>query len=202
MVGYNRRFAPLVVEAKRHLDPIREPKAVVITVNAGMLPSDHWHHDRREGGGRLLAEGCHFIDLLRHVVGHPPERVEAVQMGAAGGRLNDDQIAVTIRFQDGSLGTLHYLGNGPASFPKERIEVFVAGRALQIDNFRVLRAYGWPGVRTIRHWRQDKGHGAEMKAFVRAVEAGGPSPIRYEELIEGMRLCFQAQETAAERGSP
>ena len=154
------------------------------------------------GEGRFVAESQQVIDLLRHIVGHPSERLEAVQMGASGGMRNDDRISITIRFQDGSLGTLHYFGNGPATFPKERIEVFVAGRALQIDNFRVLRAYGWPGMRTIRYWRQDKGHEAEMKAFVRAVQTGGPAPIRYEELAEGMRLCFRARAAASERGSP
>lgn len=201
MVGYNRRFAPLVVEAKKRLDPIREPKAIVITVNAGVLPADHWHLDPREGGGRLLAEGCHFVDLLRFLVGHPAERLEAVQMGGLSQDVSSDTMSLTIRFQDGSLGTLHYLGNGPASFPKERIEAFVAGRALRIDNFRVLRGFGWPGLRTIRCWRQDKGHQAAMARFINAVEGTEAAPIPYGELVEGMELCLHAREIASRRAA-
>jgi predicted dehydrogenase len=197
MVGYNRRFAPLVTEVKRLLERVSAPKAIILTINAGVLPADHWHHDPRQGGGRLLAEGCHFVDLLMFLAGSCLERVEAIQTTPTDGdRERPDAITVTLRFANGTVGTMHYLGNGPASFPKERIEVFAAGRALQIDNFRRLRGYQWPGLRGGRQWRQDKGHSAELKAFVTALADGKPSPIAFDDIVTGMKICFEAAARA------
>jgi len=197
MVGYNRRFAPLVTEAKRHLDRVSVPKAIILTINAGLLPADHWHHDPKQGGGRLLAEGCHFIDLLMFLADSTVERVEAIQTAPAecGGE-RPDAMTVTLRFFSGTVGTMHYLANGPASFPKERIEVFAGGRALQIDNFRRLRGYQWPGMHGGRRWKQDKGHAAELQAFVTALAEGRPAPIAFDDIVSGMRICFEAGKRA------
>lgn len=191
MVGFNRRFAPQVVKVKQLLAGMPGPKALVMTVNAGAIPAGHWTQDPAVGGGRLVGEGCHFIDLLRHLAGVPIESFHAIRMDAA----TPDTAIVTLRFADGSLGTLHYLANGSKAFPKERLEVFAGGRVLQLDNFRRLVGYGWPGFRSMNLWRQDKGQTACAAAFVQAVARGAPSPIPLEELIEVGRYSIQIEET-------
>ncbi len=191
MVGFNRRFAPHVQKISQLLDGVREPKSFVMTVNAGVIPADHWTQDRAVGGGRIIGEGCHFIDLLRFLAGVPVVSVQAVMMGpAAGVPIRDDKVTFTMSFEDGSFGTVHYLANGHKGFPKERLEVFCAGRILQLDNFRRLKAYGWPGFSKMNLWRQDKGNAACVAAFVDAVRAGKPSPIPFDQLIEVTRLGF------------
>ena len=189
MVGFNRRFAPHVQRLKALVDSVREPKVFVMTVNAGALPRAHWTQDPQVGGGRIIGEGCHFIDLLRFLAGAPIEAADAVSIGLAPGvAVTEDKATITLRFADGSMGTIHYLANGHKSFPKERLEVFAGGAILQLDNFRTLRGYGWPGFTKMALWRQDKGHRACAAGFVRAVETGGAAPIPYAELMEVSRV--------------
>jgi predicted dehydrogenase len=144
MVGFNRRFAPQVVKMKALLETVAEPKSFVMTVNAGEIPADHWTQDPEVGGGRIIGEACHFIDLLRHLAGAPIVRHHAVALGRHPGlAVTEDKAMITLEFADGSVGTIHYLANGHKAFPKERLEVFCAGRVLQLDNFRSLRGWGW-----------------------------------------------------------
>jgi predicted dehydrogenase/threonine dehydrogenase-like Zn-dependent dehydrogenase len=195
MVGFNRRFAPQVRKMKQLLDTVREPKAFVMLMNAGAIPADHWTQDAAVGGGRIIGEACHYIDLMRHLAGAPIVSVDARRMGDNGATaLTEDKASITLGFADGSFGTIHYLANGAASFPKERIEVFAAGRTLQLDNFLKLRAYGWPGFSKSTLMRQDKGQTACAAAFIRAVETGGPAPIPAEELFEVARVTIEAAE--------
>jgi len=193
MVGFNRRFAPMVGKLKRLLSGVAETKSLVMTVNAGELPREHWIHDPAMGG-RIIGEGCHFVDLLRFLVGQPIVDVGAVRMGSNSGAAGDGNVSFTLRFADGSIGAVHYLANGHPSFPKERLEVFCGGRILQLDNFRRLRGYGWPGFRSMKRWRQDKGNVAGMTAFVRAVREGDVSPIPFAELTEVTRVTFDIAE--------
>jgi predicted dehydrogenase len=191
MVGFNRRFAPHVKRIKGLLDGVREPKAIVVTINAGAIPPDHWTQDRNVGGGRIIGEGCHFIDLLRFLVGAAIVSIHADMMGEAPGiSVRDDKATFTLAFADGSFGTVHYLANGHKSFPKERLEIFCAGRILQLDNFRNLRGYGWPGFRRMGLLRQDKGNIACAAAFVDAIQTGSPAPIPFEELVEVAKASF------------
>jgi predicted dehydrogenase len=185
MVGFNRRFAPHIVKVKELLKGAPEPKALIMTVNAGAVPADHWTLDPERGGGRIAGEGCHFIDLLRFLAG-------SAILSSGVTRLSGDTVAITLAFADGSTGTVHYLANGHKSFPKERLEVFCGGRILQLDNFRKLTGYGWRGFRKMNLWRQDKGHASSVAAFLRAVREGGPSPIPFEELVEVARVTLQA----------
>ena len=195
MVGFNRRFSPLVQKAKSLLETVREPKVFVMTVNAGAIPASHWTQDREVGGGRIVGEACHFIDFLRYLAAAPIRHVQVTGMGRAPGvEIRDDKTSFTLSFKDGSFGTVHYLANGHKSFPKERLEVFTAGRILQLDNFRVLRGYGWPGFRRMKLWRQDKGQRACAAAFVSAVSAGSGAPIPLDELIEVTRVTFDVAE--------
>jgi predicted dehydrogenase/threonine dehydrogenase-like Zn-dependent dehydrogenase len=196
MVGFNRRFAPHVARMRALLAGVRGPKSFVVMVNAGAIPAAHWTQDPRAGGGRIIGECCHFVDLLRFLAGHPivDARVQALAPEAAAHPA--DTVAITLSFADGSWGTINYLANGHASFPKERIEVFCAGRILQLDNFRRLRAYGWPGFHSMKLWRQDKGQRACVREFVDAVRSGAGAPIPLEELLEVARVCVALGEAA------
>ncbi|WP_405229947.1 bi-domain-containing oxidoreductase [Lentisalinibacter sediminis] len=197
MVGFNRRFAPHVVKMKALLDTIDEPKSVIITVNAGEIPPDHWTQDLAVGGGRIIGEACHFIDLARHLVGFPISELHAVSLGRHPTiKVRDDKVSLALEFEDGSIATIHYLANGHKSFPKERVEVFAAGRVLQLDNFLKLRGWGWPNFSQMRLWRQDKGQLACAKEFFQAVTDSCKSPISKEEIIEVSRAAIKAAEAA------
>jgi len=191
MVGFNRRFAPHVVRIKALLETVHEPKSFVITVNAGAVPPEHWTRDPDSGGGRIIGEACHFIDLLRFLAG-----TTIIEHKVAAARTSDTSATISLRFSDGSLGTIHYFSTGHRSFPKERLEIFCSGRVLQLDNFRTLRGFGWPGFKSMKLWRQDKGQTACVEAFVTAVRKGKASPIPLPELIEVARVTL-AVSTAA-----
>lgn len=194
MVGFNRRFAPHVVKARELLSGVREPKSFVMTVNAGAIPEIHWTQDPSVGGGRIVGEGCHFVDLLRFLAGSPVTAVKVAKLETASGPQCADNVTFTLSFADGSFGTVHYLSSGHKSFPKERLEIFCAGRILQLDNFRSLRGYGWPGFAKTALWRQDKGQVACASAFVEAIRKGQPSPIPFAELVETARVTFEIAE--------
>ncbi len=194
MVGFNRRFAPLALRLQAFLAGRQEPLYAHYRVNAGYLPAAHWLHDPEQGGGRLIGEGCHFVDFLSFLVGQPPVAVSALALPDAG-RYREDNLALTFSFADGSVGTLSYLANGDKAFPKERLEVFCAGRAAALDDFRSLEMAQdgrRQGLRT--RLRQDKGHRGEWEAFQAAILSGGPPPIPYAHLLGVARATFAALE--------
>jgi predicted dehydrogenase len=166
---------------------VKIPKTFVVTINAGNIPAEHWTQDPMTGGGRIIGEACHFIDLLRDLAGSPIVSFKAAAMDTP----THDTVSIMLTFADGSLGTILYLANGSKSVPKERIEVFAAGGILQLDNFRVLRTYGWKGASTMRLWRQDKGQVACVQAFMDAVRSGVPAPIPRDQLIEVARITIE-----------
>jgi predicted dehydrogenase len=178
---------------KALLRTVREPKSFIMTMNAGAIPASHWTQDNAVGGGRIIGEACHYIDLVRFLAGSPIISIQACRMGGAFGGVTEDKASITLGFEDGSFGTILYLANGAASFPKERVEVFAAGRVLALDNFRKLKGYGWPGFRKLNLWRQDKGQKACAEAFLRAVEVGVPA-IPPEEIFEVARVTIEAAE--------
>jgi predicted dehydrogenase len=192
MVGFNRRFAPQVQKIKALLTGVSGPKSFVMTVNAGSLPASHWTQDRAVGGGRIVGEACHFIDLLRFLAGSPIVSQARLAMEST----TADTVSLQLGFGDGSIGTVHYFANGPKSFPKERLDVFAQGRVLQLENFRVLRGFGWPGFKTLRLWRQDKGQVACVEAFLRVVRDGGAAPIPFNEILEVSRVTIQLAASA------
>jgi len=189
MVGFNRRFAPLIQRMKSLLAQAPGPKAFIMTVNAGAISAAHWTQDPKTGGGRLLGEGCHFIDLLRYLAGVPIATYAVVALDGP----TRDSATVTLTFTDGSTGTLHYLANGGKAFPKERLEVFAAGGVLQLDNFRRLTGFNWRGFNKMNLWRQDKGQRACAGAFVNALRCAGPAPIPLAEIIEVSRVSIEIQ---------
>lgn len=195
MVGFNRRFSPQIQKMKELLSSVSEPKSFVMTVNAGAIPTDHWAQDCQVGGGRIIGEACHFIDLMRFLAGSKIVSIQARRMGLADGvETVEDKATIMLGFADGSFGSIHYFANGANDFPKERVEVFTAGRTIQLDNFRKLRAFGWTGFRKMNLWQQDKGQNACVKAFLHAVSEGLPPPISAEEIFEVAKVSVEASE--------
>lgn len=187
MVGFNRRFAPQVAKVKDLLRGVAGPKSMVMTVNAGAIPAAHWTQDLEVGGGRILGEACHFIDLLRFLVGSPIAGWSRSTMAAG----TEDTVSISLNFADGSIGAIHYFANGAKAFPKERLEVFAGGRVLQLDNYRRLSGFGWPGFKKMNLWRQDKGQRACAAAFVEAVRNESPAPILLDEILEVSRATIE-----------
>ena len=181
MVGFNRRFSPHSVKIKSWLESNAGAKSIILTVNAGAIPADHWTQDLEVGGGRIIGEACHFIDLARFFIGCSITSHHAVPMCGAAGRLGDS-LSIQLGFADGSIATIHYLANGSKDFPKERIEIFSAGKVLTCDNFRKSIVIG--GKEKFKTSSQDKGHKSELKAFVDAIRSGSEWPISADELIE------------------
>jgi len=193
MVGFNRRFAPQIRMIKSLLAAVHEPKSFLMTMNAGAIPPNHWTQDPRVGGGRIIGEACHFIDLMRFLADSPIVSVQARCMGPCPGvPITEDKASITLGFEDGSFGTIMYVANGSASFPKERVEVFTAGRVLQLDNFRKLKGYGWPGFRSMNLWKQDKGQNACAAAFLDAIARGQPT-MTLDEVFEVARVAIEAE---------
>jgi predicted dehydrogenase/threonine dehydrogenase-like Zn-dependent dehydrogenase len=202
MVGFNRRFSPLVQTIKRLLATASEPKSFVMVMNAGAIPADHWTQDPLIGGGRIIGEACHYIDLMRYLVDAPIVSVQARSMGHTESfQVTEDKATIVLGFEDGSFGTIHYLANGGSSFPKERIEVFTAGRTLQLDNFLKLKGFNWPGFKKQSLWRQDKGQTQCAKAFLAAVENGTIPAIPANELFEVARTTIEATSMLRAQGS-
>ena len=194
MVGFNRRFAPMAARMKSFVAPVSEPLALHYRINAGYLPPDHWVNDREQGGGRILGEVCHFVDLLMFLAASPIIEVEARSVGNSG-RYSGDNVLVSLRFANGSEGTISYLANGDRAFSKERIEVFGGGSAAVLEDFRRLELVR-DGRKEIVHsrWRQDKGHRGEWAAFVQAV-LQNRSPIPLEELICSTLATLRVDES-------
>ena len=197
MVGFNRRFAPMVARMRNFLAPISEPMALHYRVNAGYLPPDHWVNDREQGGGRILGEVCHFVDLLTFLAASPAVEVEAQAVGNAG-RYSGDNVLASIRFANGSVGTVSYLANGDRSFSKERIEVFGGGAVAVLEDFRSLELARNGSKETVRsRWRQDKGHREEWAAFARFVQGKSEAPIRFEDIVCSTLATLRIHESVA-----
>lgn len=195
LVGFNRRFAPQVVKMKALLDSVDQPKSILITVNAGDIPADHWTQDKAVGGGRVIGEACHFVDLARHLAGHPIVAHRATMIGRHPAvAIRDDKVSLTLEFADGSIATILYLANGHKAFPKERVEVFAAGRVLQLDNFLKLKGWGWSGFTKMNQLKQDKGANAIVASFIRSIREGAVQPIPKEEIIEVSRVTIDLAE--------
>ncbi|WP_232003094.1 bi-domain-containing oxidoreductase [Pseudoalteromonas piscicida] len=195
MVGFNRRFSPQVQRIKQLLAPIKEPKSFIMTMNAGSIPAEHWTQDPTVGGGRIIGEACHFIDLMRYLADSEIVSVQARKMGDTDAvAVTEDKAAIILGFADGSFGTIHYLANGAASFPKERVEVFAAGATLQLDNFIKLKGFGWKSFTKLNLWKQDKGQSACAEAFVESIKQGANAPIPASELFEVAKVTIDVAE--------
>ena len=194
-VGYNRRFAPLAIELKNFFADCAEPLFVHYTVNAGFIPQNHWTQDPNVGGGRILGEGCHFIDFLIWMCGSRPVKVNAFCLPDSG-RYNEDNVSIQLQFENGSVGTVSYLANGDKACPKERAEVFGNGRIGILSDFRTLDTWKDGNHKQERSaLRQDKGHSGSWKAFLDAAHAGKEIAIPYDDIFSGMLTCFGVIES-------
>ncbi|WP_246164733.1 Gfo/Idh/MocA family protein [Litorivicinus lipolyticus] len=179
---------------KALLDAVKEPKSFIMTMNAGAIPADHWTQNNAVGGGRIIGEACHFIDLMRYLADSEIVSIQARRMGEHPGvPVTEDKASITLGFSDGSFGTIFYLANGASSFPKERVEVFASGSVLQLDNFRKLRGFHWKGFKKMNSWKQDKGQRQCASAFLDGIKNGIP-PIPVEEIFEVARVSIEVAE--------
>jgi predicted dehydrogenase len=186
--SFNRRFAPQAKKMRELLDTISSPKFVVITVNAGTVPADHWARDETLGGGRLVGEGCHFLDLARFLIGHP---IVAARWRKSA---EPDCANLQVEFEDRSQATVHYFANGHRQYPKERVEVFTEGRVLHLENWRKLRGYGWKNFSKLNLWKQDKGSTACIQAWLQGLQREGQPAIPFAELMEVSRWALRAAQ--------
>lgn len=195
MVGFNRRFAPQIIKMKALLEPIKQPKSFILTMNAGAIPADTWVQDIELGGGRIIGEACHYVDLMRYLVGFKIVSVQARRMGdAATVEVTEDKASIILGFEDGSFGVINYFSNGGKTFPKERIEVFAGDAVLQLDNFRKLKGFSWNNFKKMNLMKQDKGQDACAAVFIDAIRDGKPSPIPFEEIMESSRVSIKISD--------
>jgi predicted dehydrogenase/threonine dehydrogenase-like Zn-dependent dehydrogenase len=192
-VGFNRRFAPLIQNLRSQIVNRNEALHAHYRVNAGFIPADHWTQDPAIGGGRIIGEACHFIDVLTFLVGAAPVAVTAHAL-PNNGKYSEDNVSMTFTFPDGSLGVVDYLANGDKSMPKERLEVFCEGLVAVLDDYVSLTTVK-DGRKKVESIAQDKGWRAEMSAFAEAIKSGGEAPIPYEQLIGVTKSTFAAVES-------
>ena len=192
-VGFNRRFAPLAQSLCSFFFHRNEPMHVHYRVNAGAIPLNHWTQDPEVGGGRIIGEGCHFVDFITFLVGAAPTSVTARAL-PDGGKYREDNVSMTFTFPDGSIGSMDYLANGDKSFPKERIEVFCGGQIAVLDDFVSLQTVK-DGKKKETKSAQNKGWVDEWKVFAKSIREGGEPPIPYEQLIGVTKSTFAAVES-------
>jgi predicted dehydrogenase/threonine dehydrogenase-like Zn-dependent dehydrogenase len=201
VVGYNRRFAPLVIRLRERLAQVGRPLVLSYRVNAGGVPRQSWLRDDAEGCGRLVGEACHFVDLLSHLAGAAVRRVHAVRPGAAGESSDPETFTALLEFDGGAVGTLVYSADGDPAHPKERLEIVGGGAVAVLDDFRELTVTHRGRRERTRAWGRDKGHAAELAATVDALRNGGPEPVPFGEAVAGMRALFAIRRALA-TGAP
>jgi predicted dehydrogenase/threonine dehydrogenase-like Zn-dependent dehydrogenase len=192
-VGFNRRFSPLAQSLSSFLLNRNEPLHAYYRINAGYIPASHWTQDPAIGGGRIIGEACHFIDLITYLVGTAPTSVHAHAL-PDNGKYSEDNVSMTFNFPDGSIGVVDYLANGDKSVAKERLEVFCDGMVAVLDDYVSLTTIRDGNKNEIR-LAQDKGWKNEMSAFAKAIKEGGEPPIPYEHLIGVTKSTFAAMES-------
>jgi polar amino acid transport system substrate-binding protein len=196
MVGFNRRFSPLARAARDFFEGRRDPLSLVYRINAGRIPREHWAQDEREGGGRIIGEVCHFVDLLQFWTGAPPVRVYAESVAGRNREMVDeDSVMITLRFADGSNATIAYLAEGDKALAKERVEIFGEGRTFILDDFRGATLYRNGREEIIKPRAQDKGLAEETRAVCEVVLRGSDAPIALADLAATTRATFRIRES-------
>lgn len=192
-VGFNRRFSPFVQKMKKLLGNDNSPMNIIATMNAGFIPANVWVHDMQVGGGRIVGEACHFIDLMVFLTG---SKVKSVFMNAMGTNPaeNTDNAIITLQFENGSQGVINYFSNGNKAYSKERVEVYSQERTLVLDNFRKLEGFGFKGFSKMSS-KQDKGHFAQFQLLNEAIQSGNKSLIPFEEIYNTTLASFAAIES-------
>jgi predicted dehydrogenase/threonine dehydrogenase-like Zn-dependent dehydrogenase len=196
MVGYNRRFSPLARAAREFFDGRQAPLSISYRVNAGRIPKSHWLQDPREGGGRIIGEVCHFVDLMQFLTGALVTRVYAEPVASRNQEMVDeDSVFITLRFSDGSNGAIAYLSEGDKAMPKERVEIFSEGNSFVLDDYRSAVGYRNGREEIIKARQQDKGQADETRAVCQVVLKGSPAPITLDDLAATTRATFRIRES-------
>ena len=190
MVGFNRRFAPFSQKAKKLVGTSTEPMNIVINANAGAIPANHWTQHMSTGGGRIIGEACHFIDLVTFYAGSPVKEVYATGMGTNPAE-NCDNVSIIVKLVNGSQGVVNYFANGSKAYSKERVEIYSEGKTLIIDNFRKIEGFGFKGF-SKDSGSQDKGHAAQFTAYNKFLAEGGKPIISFEEIVNSTKASFAA----------
>ena len=200
MVGFNRRFSPLAQRARDFFAGRDTPLSILYRVNAGRIPKEHWTQNAEEGGGRIVGEVCHFVDLMQFLTAASPVSVFAESVSAKSSKIVDaDSVFITVRFADGSNGSIAYLSEGDKALAKERVEIFGAGRVFVLDDFRRASLYKDGREEQITLKAQDKGQQAQVRAVCASVLGGGTAPISLDELAATSRTTFRALDSLRER---
>jgi polar amino acid transport system substrate-binding protein len=197
MVGYNRRFAPHIMKLVPKLREKNMPVAINYRINAGVMPHDHWIHDKDIGGGRILGEVCHFIDLAIYLAGSSIVSLSANSMHDA--MHHNDTVNINLAFENGSVANISYFSNGNKNVPKEFLEVFHSGNVTVIEDFISMKEYG-KSVTEHNLKAQDKGHALEVKHFLDAVKSGKPTPIPFDEIYLSSLATFKTIESISRNG--
>jgi predicted dehydrogenase len=190
-VGYNRRFSPFAKRMKLLLGA--SPMNIIMTMNAGFIPPETWVHDLAAGGGRIIGEACHFIDLCSFLSG---SFVTAVCMSALGTNPaeNTDNVSILLKYQNGTNAAIHYFSNGSKAYSKERIEVYSQERTIVLDNWKILKAYGFKGLSGMKG-RQDKGHKMQFSLFNECIAKGGGPLIPFDSIVNTSMASFACIES-------
>ena len=200
MVGFNRRFSPLSQRAKEFFSGRDTPLSILYRVNAGRIPKEHWTQNADEGGGRIVGEVCHFVDLMQYLTGAPPVFVFAESVSAKSSKVVDaDSVFITLRFADGSNGTIAYLSEGDKSLAKERVEIFGAGRVFVLDDYRRATLYKDGREEQVALKAQDKGQQTQVRQVCASVHGGAAAPISVDELAATTRATFRVLDALRER---
>jgi predicted dehydrogenase/NADPH:quinone reductase-like Zn-dependent oxidoreductase len=193
MVGFNRRFAPATKQCANFLGPSRASSVVQIRCNAGFIPPESWVHKRDEGGGRIIGEVCHFVDLAQAITGGLPQRVFA--SASESPQTLRDNLVISLKMSNGAVAGITYASNGDKSFPREEVQVFAGGSVCVIDNFRTIRFVS-AGKKTVhRVLRVDRGHGDELQSTIAALTLNEPSPIDFKSLVAATLATFAIEES-------
>lgn len=193
LVGFNRRFSPYARKIRTLLSKRSSPVTAVYIVNAGALPPEHWTKDPETGGGRIIGESCHFIDLLHFVTNSQITSVHALAIGGNESlQVREDKVTISMSFADGSTGTVHYFANGSKRYPKEKLTIFSDERVLEMENFKSMHGYGFKNFSRYKTWKQEKGHTEELQEFIKRLESGGPPLIAWESMEMVTRATFDA----------
>lgn len=195
MVGFNRRFAPHTAQVKKLLTDISTPMMIYYRINAGYIPKESWLHDPEEGGGRIIGEVCHFVDLLQFLTNSFPEKVYASKISAHAPLIEHDNVEISVEFTDGSRGTILYTSMGCKAAPKEYMEIFADEKVVVIDNFKTGKFYIKNKLKNMHRFKQDKGHHKEFETFAQSILNGETSPIPMKEQITATLVTFKILES-------
>jgi len=194
-VGFNRRFSPFTQWLKERFRGVKQPLAVHCTINAGAVPADHWVHDPKQGGGRIIGEVCHFVDLIEFLTDSVPSRVHAETLNSKAYKPSDN-VGITLKMANGAIGSITYVAGGDKTYPRERVEVFGGGAVGVIDNFRAASFIQQGRRKSKRNWLGlDRGHRGELEALISAIRVGGTPPVAFEEYVSTTLATFAIEES-------